>query len=466
MVILLQTERICHSKQGMGFDTKQVNRKLARIATPIAIQGVVSATLMMIDNIMVGFLGETELAAVGVGSQLFTVHYLVLFGILSGSATFMAQFYGTRDMANIRKVIGFDFTLLAGLGAVFFILAMALTGPILSIYTEDPAVKALAAQYVRINAASFLLLAFSAPLEMAFKATQQVKIPMTVSAAVFITNIAVNYTFIFGKFGAPALGVAGAAIGTLSARIVEVVLNACFGWRRSNEFRGSMASFFGWDPELVRRVIKNATPTTINEFFWGFGQSMYVAAFSRISTTAYAAYQAANAIFNIFNFAAFSIGDAALILVGEKLGEGDMEYTWKLSKHLIKAIMIVGTGIGLLAVIISGPLSEIFRLTEEGQMYTKYIIIVLGATMAADLYNGLQIAGILRAGGDTRFAMIAEMSCIWLIAIPLAFISALVWHLPVHLALLVTRIEILIRAAVITKRYISKKWMNTVITDL
>ena len=105
-------------------------------------------------------------------------------------------------------------------------------------------------------------------------------------------------------------------------------------------------------------------------------------------------------------------------------------------------------------------------LTETGQMYTKYIIIVLGATMAGDLYNGLQIAGILRAGGDTRFAMIAEMSCVWLIAIPLAFISALVWHLPVHLALLVTRLEIFIRAAIVTKRFVSKKWMNTVITDL
>lgn len=450
----------------MEFDTKQVNRKLARIATPIAIQGVVSATLSMIDNIMVGFLGETELAAVGVGSQLFMVHYLVLFGILSGSATFMAQFYGTRDMANIRKVIGFDFTLLAGLGAVFFILTMGVTGPIISIYTEDPAVKALSMQYVRINALSFLLLAVSAPLEMAFKATQQVKIPMIVSAAVFITNITVNYILIFGKLGAPKMGVAGAAIGTLSARIVEVILNGYYGFRNSNEFRGSIPSFFGWDPELVRRVIKNATPTTINEFFWGFGQSMYVAAFSRISTTAYAAYQAANAIFNIFNFAAFSIGDAALILVGEKLGEGDMEYTWKLSKHLIKAILIVGVVIGAFAIILSGPLSGVFKLTEAGQMYTKYIIIVLGATMAADLYNGLQIAGILRAGGDTRFAMIAEMSCVWLIAIPLAFIAALVWQLPVHLALLVTRIEIFIRAVIITKRYVSKKWMNTVITDL
>ena len=450
----------------MEFNTGQVNRKLVRIAAPIAIQGIVSATLSMVDNIMVGFLGETELAAVGVGSQLFMVHYLVLFGILSGSATFMAQFYGTRDMANIRKVIGFDFTLLAILGAVIFFLVNCFTDGILSIYTEDPAVKALAAQYVVINSFSFLLLAVSAPLEMAFKATQQVKIPMTVSTVIFFTNIIINYVLIFGKLGFPRMGVAGAAIGTLSSRIIEVLMNSYFAFRPLNEFFGRVRSYFGWDRELIKRIIKNATPTTINEFFWSFGQTMYVAAFSRISTTAYAAYQAANSIFNIFNFAAFSIGDAALILIGEKLGEGDMEYTWKLSKHLIKACLLAGVVIGAITVLLSDPLSGIFKLSEAGKMYTGYILIVFGATMAVDLFNGLQIAGILRAGGDTKFAMLSESACIWLIAVPLAFTAALVWHLPIHLALLVTRTEMLIRGTILAKRYLSKKWMNTVITDL
>ncbi|MBQ6439051.1 MAG: MATE family efflux transporter [Mogibacterium sp.] len=450
----------------MEFNKKALNRKLVKIATPIAIQGIVSATLSMVDNIMVGFLGETELAAVGVGSQLFMVHYLVLFGILSGSATFMAQFYGTKDMSNIRKVIGFDFTLLAVLGAVCFILVNGFTDGILSVYTEDPAVKELAAQYVSINSLAFLLLAVSAPLEMAFKATQQVKIPMTISTVIFFTNITINYVLIFGKLGFPKLGVAGAAIGTLSSRIIEVLMNSYFAFRSKNEFFGKVRSYFGWDRELIKRIIKNATPTTINEFFWSFGQTMYVAAFSRISTTAYAAYQAANSIFNIFNFAAFSIGDAALILIGEKLGEGDMEYTWKLSKHLIKASVLAGTVIGAITILLSGLLSGVFNLTDDGKLYTKYILIVFGATMAADLFNGLQIAGILRAGGDTKFAMISESLCIWFIAVPLAFIASLVWHLPVHMALLVTRTEMLIRAAILTKRYISKKWMNTVITDL
>ena len=102
----------------------------------------------------------------------------------------------------------------------------------------------------------------------------------------------------------------------------------------------------------------------------------------------------------------------------------------------------------------------------NAKMYTRYILIVFGATMAADLFNGLQIAGILRAGGDTKFAMISESACIWLIAVPLAFTASLVWHLPVHLALLVTRTEMIIRGTILAKRYLSKKWMNTVITDL
>ena len=450
----------------MEFNTASVNRKLVKIAAPIAIQGIVSATLSMVDNIMVGFLGETELAAVGVGSQLFMVHYLVLFGILSGSATFMAQFYGTKDMGNIRKVIGFDFSLLAVFGVLIFTLANCFTGGILSLYTEDPAVKVLAAQYVRINSFSFLLLAVSAPLEMAFKATQQVRIPMIISTVIFFTNISINYVLIFGKLGFPKMGVAGAAIGTLSSRIIEVLMNSFFAFRDRNEFFGRIGSYFGWDRELIKRIIKNATPTTLNEFLWSFGQTMYVAAFSRISTTAYAAYQAANSIFNIFNFAAFSIGDAALILIGEKLGEGDMDYTWKLSRHLIKASLIAGAVIGAITILLSGMLSGLFNLTADGKMYTRYILIVFGSTMAADLFNGLQIAGILRAGGDTRFAMISESMCIWFIAVPLAFTAVLVWHLPVHLALLVTRAEMLVRGTILAKRYMSKKWMNTVINDL
>lgn len=450
----------------MEYSKKVLNRKLVTIATPIAIQGVVTATLSMVDNLMVGFLGETELAAVGVASQIFMIHYMMLFGVISGSATFMAQFYGTRDPANIRKVTGFAFTLLCAWGVFCFVLVNCFTDGILSVYTADPAVRELAAGYVRINSFSFLLLSFTAPLEMAFKTTQQVRIPMVVSMIVFSSNTLINYILIFGKLGFPALGVAGAAAGTVAARSIEVFIDMFFVFRKKNYFYGSIRSYFGWDPELIRRIIKNATPTTINEFLWSLGQSMYVAAFNRLGTTAYAAYQAGNVIFNIFNFAAFSIGDAALILVGEKLGEGNRAYTKWIAGHILKVTVAVSLAIGGLTILIARPLSGLFRLSAAGQELTCYVLIVLGATMFVDMINGVLITGILRGGGDTRFAMIAECSCIWLIGVPLAFFAAVTLQLPIYLALLVTRGETLFRAVILLKRYRSEKWMNTVIEDL
>lgn len=450
----------------MEISTGALNRKLAKIAAPIALQGIVSATLTMVDNLMVGFLGETELAAVGVGGQLFMVHYLVLFGLVSGTATFAAQFYGTRDMANIRKVTGLAITLLAGLGLVILLAADLLTYPILSIYTEDAEVKALAAKYVWICSPAFLMLAVSSPMEMAFRSTQQVRIPLIISSVVFSSNTILNYIFIFGKLGMPRLGVAGAAVGTICARTLELLLNLYFAFRSSNEFRGSIVSYFGWDKELVRRVIKNATPTTINEFLWSLGQTMYVAAYNRIGTTAYAAYQAANSIFNIFSFASFSIGDAALILLGEKLGEGDKEYAWRLSKHIIKVGITVGLVVGAVTIATAMPFSGLFKLSEQGRMDTFHILIVFGATMFIDVFCGLMITGVLRAGGDTRFAMLAECTTVWFVAVPLAFIAALVLHLPIHLAVLLTRAESVVKATILLYRYRSGKWVNTVIEDL
>lgn len=450
----------------IAIDKKQLNSKLRKLAIPIAIQGTVSATLSLVDNLMVGFLGETELAAVGVASQPFIIFHLVIFGMMGGFSTFSSQFYGVNDKPNIRKVIGLAMTFLMGAGILFFAVMMLGTDSILSFYAQDEAVKEMAAKYVRINGISFLLLAISAPLEMGFKSTQQPKVPMIVSTVVFSTNTFLNYVFIFGKFGAPKLGVAGAALATAIARVLEVAINVFCATRKSNYFYGPFRSFFGWDGELVKRIIKNAAPTTLNELLWSLGQSMYVAAFNRIGTAQYAAYQAANIIANVFSFAAFSVGDAALIMIGEKLGEGDKEYTWEMSKHILKVGVTIGTILGTIIMIVAFPMSRIFNLTPIGKSYTFRVLMVVGATMPLSVYGGLHITGTLRGGGDTRFAMLAESGCVWLVAVPLAFIGATVWHLPVHLCFLLIRVEELVKAVILTWRYLSKKWMNTVIRDL
>ena len=196
--------RQCKSKNGvtrfMGqrsiIDKKQLNRKLRMLAVPIAIQGIVSSTLSLVDNLMVGFLGETELASVGVASQVFMIFYLINFGMMGGFATFASQYYGAGDKGSIRKVLGLAMTVMLATGTLFFVINMLNTDAIMGFYTKDPAVKELAVKYVRINALSFILLGISGPLEMGFRATQQTKVPLVVSTVTFSTNTILNYILI------------------------------------------------------------------------------------------------------------------------------------------------------------------------------------------------------------------------------------------------------------------------------
>ena len=164
-------------------------KKLVRIAGPIAIQGVVSATLGLVDNLMVGVLGETELAAVGIATQIFYIFYLILFGFTSGIATFVAQFYGMKDYVNIRKVTGFSIVVALCVGTLFFIGAAFFTDQLLGIYSDNPEIIAMAREYVKIGAITLIFMAISVPLEMAFKATQQTRVPMLVSGVVFFLSL-------------------------------------------------------------------------------------------------------------------------------------------------------------------------------------------------------------------------------------------------------------------------------------
>lgn len=239
-----------------------------------------------------------------------------------------------------------------------------------------------------------------------------------------------------------------------------------FTCRKSNVFRGPLRSYFGWNRNMIRRILINAAPTTANELMWSLGQTMYVAAFARIGTTAYAAYQAAAAINSLFVFSAFSIGDATLVMVGEKLGEGKKEETYFLAKKLLKVGVVFGVCVGLLLIALAQPLVGLFNLSALGKGYAFRILLIYGLFMGLNVHNGMQVTGTLRGGGDTKYAMIVESCSVWLWAVPLAFIGALVLHLPIYLAVLMLKTEDLVKAGFLLRRFFSKKWMNNIIEGL
>lgn len=441
-------------------------KMLGKIAFPIALQSLIGSSLNLIDNLMVGKLGELELNAVGVSVQIYFIFWMMVFGFSSGAATFISQFYGVKDLKNIKRTTGFAITVTMCIGLMFFIVSMAFPQYILRVFTRFPDVIETGVPYIRIGAPTFLMLSITQPFTVALRATQQTRLPLYASATALVTNTFLNYVLIFGKFGMPELGVKGAALATCIARLIEMCLILYVVFIRKNIIAGSFSEFFSYTKVLAVKIVKNALPTTANETLWGLGTSLYIAAFARIGITEGAAIQACNTINNLFTMAAFSIGDAVLILVGQKLGEGKKELAYEMSKKMTVIGIIVGLIMGSGIIIAGEPILQLFDFTAEGESYAAKILLIYGATIVLSLYNGIHVTGTLRCGGDTKFAMFIETGTVWLIGVPLAFITSLWLQWPIYFAVLTVKIEEAVKCIFLTKRYLSKKWLNNVIKEI
>ena len=445
---------------------RQFLKTVAVVAAPIALQSLIGSSLNLVDNLMIGHLGEIPLNAVGVSVQIFFVYWMFVFGFSSGAATFISQFYGVRDFVNIRRTTGFTLSVIFGVGVLFFLAAELFPEYLLRIFTRFPEVIEAGKVYVRIGAPTFLLVPLTMAFTVALRATQQTMQPLIASAAALGLNTFMNYVLIYGAFGMPAMGIAGAALATVISRAVEFSIIFYLVFIRKNAIAGPLKEFFGFKGELAARIVRNALPTTINETMWGMGTALYVAAFARISISAGAAVQACNTINSLFSMAAFSVGDAVLILVGQKLGEGKTDEAWKMSVILLKIGVLVGLVLGGLTLLFGRPILGLFDFTAEGETDAWRILVVYAATLFMEVYNAVQVTGCLRCGGDTRFAMITEVSAVWLIGVPLAFITSLVLHWPVYLAVLAVKTEGVVKGVILTRRYLSRKWMNNMIGGL
>lgn len=447
-------------------DRKRFLKTVALVAAPIALQSLIGSSLNLVDNLMIGHLGELPLNAVGVSVQIFFVYWMFVFGFCSGGATFISQFYGVRDYANIRRTTGFMMTVSFCMGLLFFLAAELFPQYLLRVFTRFPEVIETGSVYVRVGAPCFLLVPIIQSFTIALRATQQTVQPLISSSVALGINTCMNYILIYGKLGAPAMGVAGAALATVISRCVELSILLFLIFGRKNVIAGSFREFFGYGRALAARIFRNALPTTINETMWGLGTSLYVAAFARISISAGAAVQACNTINSMFSMAAFSIGDAVLILVGQKLGEGKKEEAFAMSKVLMKMALAVGIILGALTICFGKPILSLFDFSDQGAADAWHILIVYAASLFMEVYNGTQITGCLRCGGDTRFAMFTEVGAVWLIGVPIAFVTSLALGWPVWLAVLAVKTEGVVKGIILTRRYLSRKWLNTVIEGI
>ncbi len=448
-------------------EKKKLYKDIRKIALPIAAQSLIGTSLNFVDNIMVGSLGEVELAAVGVGLQIYLIYWMFIFGFTSGCSTFLAQFWGAKDVKNVKKTLGFSLTFSLIVGISFFVACRFFSTEIVSLFTNIPEIIVLAAEYTRAAAFAVFFVSITQPLYVALRATHQTRLPLYMSIVAFVTNTLLNYMLIFGNFGAPQLGVEGAAVATAISRLLEVSIVLFIVFGRKNIIAGTIKEYLGWNKEYLGRITKNSYPTVINEVCWGIGRALFVAAYARIGVTEFAAVRAGDIIYDIFIMASFSIGDAALILIGQKIGEGKLDKVYPMAKILIKIGVIIGIVMGGLMIIFSTPLLGLLdSFSEEGIDLAFIIIIIYAIFFPVNIFNGMMITGILRSGGDTRAAMFIEVGTMYIIAVPVVFITALWIGLPIYVVVFLVKLEETLKAVILIKRLKSGKWIKNVIDKM
>lgn len=447
-------------------DKKTFIKTLISLALPITIQNLISSSLNMVDTVMIGSLGEVEIAAVGLANQFFFLYSLITFGINSGCAIFISQFFGKKDYKNIRRVLGLCI-IVGGITGVFFT-AVALLIPnfIMTFFSADPKVISIGAEYLSIIAFSYILTSISFAFAFASRSTGQPKIPMITSATALGCNTILNYLLIFGKFGFPELGVAGAAIATLISRIVEFSLIIGIIYKQKGILAAKFSELVDLSKEFIMNIIKTIYPVILNEFFWALGMTMYSVAYAKINTAAVASVQISNTVQNIFMVAAFGLANACAIMIGREIGAKREENAMVLGRRFIKTSFSVGLVLGLMVFLGSGIIISFFNVNAEVIKDTKVILKLFSFIIPVKMLTSLFIVGILRSGGDTKFSLILEIGSVWGIGVPLAFIGAVLLKLPVYMVVGMVYIEEIAKLIIAFPRFKSKKWIRNLVQHL
>jgi len=436
---------------------------LVKFAIPIALQNLITSSLNMVGVIMIGQLGETSIAAVGLANQVWFLLNLLLFGIVSGCAMFVAQLYGKRDIPNVRRVLGLAIKLGLIAALVFWALARFFPSAVLHLYTSDAVVIELGSQYLRIFGWSYGFYAISAAYSISLRSTGYVRQPLAVSTAALGLNILITYPFIFGweAIGLPALGVNGAAIAGLIARVLEcLAMLGVVYWNRMNPSAASLRDLLELDISFVISVLKPVLPVIANEFLWSMGISAYNAIYAHIGTSAIAAINIVSTIDQLAFVVFLGIGNATSILVGNLIGQSENMKAFRYAGRSL-GLQIIGAAVmGLLVYLFAGNLFQLFKVSPTVIVDARNILTVLALGFSVRSANHVIVIGILRSGGDTRFSLVLDGFIIWLVGVPVTAAGAFLFHLPIHLVYALTLSEEITKFALGLRRYFSRKWIN------
>ncbi len=445
------------------FADREYLGRLFKLALPISLQQFLFASLNLVSTLLVGQLGETAVAAVGLSNQISFLLNLMLFGVNSGAAIFSAQFWGRGDVTGIRKVMGLALSVgLLGSG-LFTALSLLVPGFVLGIYSKDPAVIAAGSGYLRILGLSFIFSALTYTYASTLRSTGDVRTPMLVSATTLLLNTLLSYLLIFGRLGLPALGIRGAAVATVVSRGLECAALLGLAYRLRTPAAARLGEMFTFERAFAARVLRRVLPVMFNEILWSLGITAYNVIYARIGTESIAAVNIAMTIDGLGFVAFIGVGNACAILVGNTIGAGDEERAYQYAGRSLVLAMVTGLLVGILILAGSGYILAYYKVSAEVIEYARRILTVVAFTLWVRSANMVLFIGIFRSGGDTSFAFLLDAGTVWVVGVPLALLGAFVLHLPVYLVYLMVMADEFTKWMIGVGRLRSRRWIHNLV---
>lgn len=437
-------------------------RKILAITLPIALQNLLGCAMGIVDTAMVGRMGVAPLAASGAASMVAIILFNFMYGFLSGAGAFISQFWGVRDIKTIRQVLGIIYRSAIAVSLVFTVAGELFAPQIIWLIDRNPEVVDLGVQYLRVIAPSYVLAMMSYSFMFSSRCVQKLRACTIIDVCAILSNTLFNYMFIWGKFGAPAWGIKGAAFATVLSRILEFTAFLIYSYASKGHplaFK-NFSELSGYTKEFRNRVIKTAIPVGLSDGLWGITCTVYLSVYGLISTAALAAVQVVNIVNECFQSVFYGVGSAAAVLIGEQLGQADLKRAKKSAVEFQWTCAALSLVLSVVMYLISPFLISFYHFDAETNGILLSALHITSWTILLRMMCYMVMCGILRPGGDTKFAMILDLIVNWCVVIPAMFAAVLIFHADLTKAMFICYLGEGIKWLFCYLRYRTGKWMN------
>lgn len=438
-------------------------KRLFKIAVPVILQSLITTGVNLVDNIMLGQLTETALGGSSQANQFISLFTFAIMGISMGASVLSSRFYGAKDIHSLKKVITIALRFGLILGASFTLVDYFFPRQIMGLYIKstETAVIDAGVTYLRWSVTTFILMSISFVCTNIMRSSGLTHVPLIASIAAFGVNIGANYIFIFGKLGAPAMGVAGAALGTVIARVVETGIILLFFFRDKN-IRYRPKDFFMPCGDLIPEFIRISVPVMLSDTLLGLGDNALAIIMGQIGSAFVSANSITMVIQRISTIFITGLSFSGCFLTGQVLGERRIDAARKQGYTYLLVGLVVGVIASGVIQIISVPVINAYNIADATKLIAAELMDGVSVIIIFRSTNSILTKGVLRGGGDTKFLLLADMSTMWLLAVPLGALAALVLKLPSFWIYIFLHADQIVKAIWCIFRLRSGKWIKKV----